>query len=397
MAMASAGLGGVVRGLYLVAMAIFVLTVGIGILNGTDTVDFARNWILTHVHSGTLGWISLSIVATASWFFSTTDRRLAIALTILVPVYIAAFAWAEPVPRAIAGSLLLVAIAFVFVWAWRAYLASDRSVAALGIVLGITTFAYGAVIGVVLQIQAAAAQAWLTGDAIGAHAAAMAFGYLVLVAMGVVEWQLGVTGRRRLGQVQMGALFAGGLILSIGLLASAGQAAGGLYLLAELVAVVAFVIRVGPRVVRVAWGRVGAVRHVGAAAIWILGALFLLMYIIVLFIGAKGDVASIPQGALIAADHSVFIGVMTNVLLGLIGTVGRTAERRAAWIDQVVFFGVNLGLIVFVVGLIAGVAEIKRVGAPVMGVAILLGLAVRAMDLWADRDPALPAGAALTA
>jgi hypothetical protein len=397
MAMASAGLGGVVRGLYLVAMAIFVLTVGIGILNGTDTVDFARNWILTHVHSGTLGWISLSIVATASWFFSTTDRRLAIALTILVPAYVAAFAWAEPLPRAIAGSLLLVAIVLVLIWTWRVYLAGDRGIAALGIVLGITTFAYGAVIGVVLQIQAAAAQAWLTGDAIGAHAAAMAFGYLVLVAMGVVEWQLGVTGRRRLGQVQMGALFAGGLILSVGLLASAGQAAGGLYLLAELVAVIAFVIRVGPRVMRVAWGRSGPVRQFGAAAIWILGALFLLMYIIVLFIGAKGDVASIPQGALIAADHSVFIGVMTNVLLGLIGTVGRSAERRAGWIDQLVFFGVNLGLIVFVVGLITGVAEIKRVGAPVMGSAILLGLAVRAMDLWADRDPALPAGAALKA
>jgi len=249
----------------------------------------------------------------------------------------------------------------------------------------------------ILQIQAAAAQAWLTGDAIGAHAAAMAFGYLVLVAMGVVEWQLGVAGRRRLGQVQMGALFAGGFILSIGLLASAGQAAGGLYLLAELIAVVAFVIRVAPSVLRVAWGRIGPARHFGIAAIWILGALLLLMYLIVLFVGAKGDVASIPQGALIAADHAVFIGVMTNVLLGLIGTVARSAERRAAWIDHMVFIGLNLGLIVFVVGLIAGVAEIKRVGAPVMGVAILIGLAVRAMDLWADREPALPSGPAIGA
>ena len=395
MAMASAGLGGVVRGLYLVAMAIFVLTVGIGILNGTDAVDFARNWILTHVHSGTLGWISLSIVATASWFFSTTDRRLAVALTILVPAYVAAFAWAQPLARAIAGSLLLVAIVLVFVWAWRTFLASDRGIAGLGIVLGITTFAYGAIIGVVLQIQAAAEQAWLTGDAIGAHAAAMAFGYLVLVAMGVVEWQLGVTGRGRLGQVQMGALFAGGLILSVGLLASQGQAAGGLYLLAELVAIVAFVVRVAPRVLRVPWGRIGPARHMGAAAIWVVGALLLLMYIIVLFIGAKGDPASIPMGALVAGDHAVFIGVMTNLLLGLIGRVARSTERRPAWVDHVVFFGVNLGLIVFVVGLITGVAEIKRVGAPVMGVAILVGLAVRAMDLWADRAPDLPSGAAL--
>ena len=391
MALASAGLGGVVRGLYLTAMAIFVFTVGIGILNGTDAVDFARNWILTHVHSGTLGWISLSIFATASWYFGTTDRRLAIALAVLVPVYVAAFAWAEPLPRAIAGTLLLIAIVAVFAWAWRTFLAGGRSLAGLGIVLGITTFAYGAVIGVVLQVQTAAGQLWLTGDAIGAHAAAMAFGYLVLVAMGVVEWQLGVTGRARLGQVQLVALFAGGLILSVGLLASAGQAAGGLYLLAELIAVVAFIVRVGPSALRVPWTRVGSARHVGAAAIWVVVALLLLMYLIALFIGAKGDVAAIPQGALIAGDHAVFIGVMTNLLLGLIGAISRSAGRRPAWLDHLVFWGVNLGLAIFVIGLIAVVPEIKRVGAPVMGVSILVGLAVRALDLWPDREPSLPA------
>lgn len=391
MTLASAGLGGVVRGLYLTAMAIFVLTVGIGILNGSDAVDFARNWILTHVHSGTLGWISLSIFATASWYFATTDRRLAVVLGVLVPLYVAAFAWAVPLPRAIAGTLLLVSIVTVALWVWRTYLAGPRTLAGLGIALGLTTFAYGAVIGVVLQIQAAAEQAWLTGDAIGAHAAAMSFGYLVLVAMGVVEWRLGVTGRVRLGQVQLVALFAGGLILSLGLLAGAGQAAGGLYLLAELIAVVAFVVRVAPSVLRVAWTRVGPARHVGAAAIWVVAALLLLMYLITLFIGAKGDITAIPQGALVAGDHAVFIGVMTNLLLGLIGTISRSGERRPAWLDHLVFWGVNLGLAIFIVGLIAVVPEIKRVGAPVMGVAILIGLAVRALDLWPEREQPLPA------
>jgi hypothetical protein len=56
-----------------------------------------------------------------------------------------------------------------------------------------------------------------------------------------------------------------------------------------------------------------------------------------------------------------------------------------------VFWGVNLGLAIFVIGLIAVVPEIKRVGAPVMGVSILVGLAVRALDLWPDREPLLPA------
>ena len=40
------------------------------------------------------------------------------------------------------------------------------------------------------------------------------------------------------------------------------------------------------------------------------------------------------------------------------------------------------GLAVFVVGLVLDAAAIKRIGAPIMGVAILLGLAVLAARLW---------------
>ena len=55
------------RGLFLVALAVFVVTVGIGILNGLDAVELSRDILLTHVHSGTLGWITLGIAATARW------------------------------------------------------------------------------------------------------------------------------------------------------------------------------------------------------------------------------------------------------------------------------------------------------------------------------------------
>ena len=388
MALASAGLGGVVRGLYLVAMAIFVLTVGIGILNGTDVVDFARNWILTHVHSGTLGWISLSIVATASWYFVTTDRRLAdraghprARLRRRVRVGRSRCRGRSPgTPPArrdrrssSSGS-------------GATFLAGERGIAGLGIVLGLSTFAYGAIIGVVLQIQAAAEQAWLTGDAIGAHAAAMAFGYLVLVAMGVVEWQL-----RRHRPTASGPGPGGGSVRGrphpVGRACWPAPARRPAACTCSPSSSRSWRSSSAwrPPSCAVAWARVGPARHIGAAAIWVVLALLLLMYLIVLFIGAKGDLASIPQGALIAGDHAVFIGVMTNLLLGLIGTVARTAERRPAWVDQLVFWGVNIGLAVFVVGLIAVVPEIKRVGAPVMGVAILLGLAVRAIDLWQER------------
>ena len=37
-----------------VALAVFIFTVVIGILNGMDVVDFDRKVLLAHVHGGTL-------------------------------------------------------------------------------------------------------------------------------------------------------------------------------------------------------------------------------------------------------------------------------------------------------------------------------------------------------
>lgn len=51
------------------AMMIFVVTVVMGILNGTDLVNLSHGAILAHVHSGTLGWITLSVFAGAAWIF----------------------------------------------------------------------------------------------------------------------------------------------------------------------------------------------------------------------------------------------------------------------------------------------------------------------------------------
>jgi hypothetical protein len=79
------------RDLLLVAMAVFVLNIVIGILNGADAVEFDHNQILTHVHAGTVGWLTLTIVASTFLLFRAADRRLMLALAILVPVYVVAF------------------------------------------------------------------------------------------------------------------------------------------------------------------------------------------------------------------------------------------------------------------------------------------------------------------
>jgi predicted membrane protein len=51
-----------------------------------------------------------------------------------------------------------------------------------------------------------------------------------------------------------------------------------------------------------------------------------------------------------------------------------------------VFWGVNIGLVGFVVGLATESVELKRIFSPIMGIAILVGLAVYAARLWRTRS-----------
>lgn len=60
---------GGIRAMFSTALVIFIVTVSIGILNGTDLVNFDHQALMGHVHSGTLGWISLSVFAASLWLF----------------------------------------------------------------------------------------------------------------------------------------------------------------------------------------------------------------------------------------------------------------------------------------------------------------------------------------
>jgi hypothetical protein len=362
-------------------MAVFVVNIVIGILNGADAVEFDRNQILTHVHAGTVGWLSLAIIASAFLLFRASDRRLTLALAVLVPVYVLAFYTGSFPFRAVAGTLLLAVIAWLVIWLWQAYLAGERSLPRLAVLLGLTTFGYGAVVGVLLQLQFALEIELVPGDGIGAHASAMTFGYLVMTAMGFIEWRLLRTGGLpALGVTQVAALFAGGLVISIGLLFGFEQAAGGLYLLTQLVAVVLFIARLWPTSLRVDWVGTDVARHLGAASIWVVGALVLFMYLVFSFITAENpdDPAAFPLNVLIASDHATYIGVITNIVVALLAGVLLARATFAGWARHLLFWGINLGLAVFVIGLIVDTAELKRIGAPVMGVTLLAALAVLA-------------------
>src|SRR5687767_5673809 len=104
-------------------MLIFAYTVVIGILNGTDIVEFEHKTLLTHVHTGTLGWITTSVFAAALWLFGGTAapgwrdtfaRVLPLATIVAVVAYNIAFAMTFGSGRpTIGGFVLLVIVGWV--------------------------------------------------------------------------------------------------------------------------------------------------------------------------------------------------------------------------------------------------------------------------------------------
>ena len=378
------------RDLYLVAMAVFVVTIVIGILNGADVVEFDNNALLTHVHSGTVGWLSLAIVASTFLLYRAADRRLMLALAVAVPVYVLAFYTGNLPFRAISGTALLLIIVWLVVWVWGRYRVGERSLPQLAVALGLTSFAYGAVIGVLIQVSMALDLDLVPGDRVGAHASAMTFGYIALTAMGIIEWRMrGTNNLPVLGVVQIGSLFIGGLIISGALLAGAEEIGGPLYLLTQIVAVVLFAVRIWPTALRAPWLAAQPARLFAIASVWTVLALILFMYLVSQVLANPEDPNALPVNILLASDHAVYIGVLTNIVVGLLSLLVLARGSAPAWASHLVFWGINIGLVVFVAGLIAESAELKRIGAPLMGAALLLALGVLASRLWStEPDPA---------
>jgi len=155
---------------------------------------------------------------------------------------------------------------------------------------------------------------------------------------------------------------------------------GGLNILCEFVAVAIFIARLWPTALRSSWGAPTGQRHIAFAAIVIPFSMGILVYLIVLA-ASSSDPTAVPTGLLIAFDHSVFIGVITNVTFGLIFALTDDVPTEAPWLRHTVFVGMNAGLLIFLIGLIAESSVVKEIGSPIMGISILVGIGILARRL----------------
>lgn len=381
-----------VRMMLRAALLLFTFTVVIGILNGTDLVDFDRKTLLAHVHAGTLGWITMSVLAGSFWLFALGDSRpsgtgvvtlLAIATPIAMAAYAGGFLLTYGVLRPIIGGTVLLCILGAYLWVLRQTPGRTMSVPHVGMLAALTMSLVGAVLGVLLGYRIANGSNVVPETAAEAHPAAMVVGFLVPVGMAFIEWVLdpnSVTKKATLaGWLQIGLPFLGGLLAMIGLLLEITPLVTfGVPF--EIIGLVILVVRMRGPLMAVRVTGDSPARHGLAGLIFLIVNISLLVYLVGKYFSKEIDP---PTNVLLALDHSIFIGVMTNSILAIIVLFRRPV---AAMVDHLVFAGLNLGLAGFVVGLLADSAPVKRVATPVMGLAILLALAISAPALGATDE-----------
>lgn len=196
-------LGAPARMLFRAATLIFLVTIIIGILNGLDLWDPPRSLLLTHVHAGTLGWITLAVIGVALRMFgeSADERavrngtRLAVAGIVATALYVVAFAIGTGVYRPATGTLMLAAVVWALVWVVGRWRHTPTTVPGVAMLLALASLVIGAVLGVLLGLFIAngslpGLSTESASNLAGAHPPAMLVGYLVLAGTAVAEWLL---------------------------------------------------------------------------------------------------------------------------------------------------------------------------------------------------------------
>jgi hypothetical protein len=389
------------RSAFQYGLVIFALTALLGLANATQLFGaLDRNTLLTHLHSGTLGWITMGVIGLSIWLFGADGKNTAIRVSAAsTAAYVLAFWSGNFYARGIFG---VTELAVVYYWWWfvvsrgMAEGFGRLDIPKLSVIFGLTTLAIGSTLGVIVQvILATGGTVPQSPDLVGAHASAQTGGYLVLVAAGFIEWQLTGGGRRTAaGLVQIALLFVSGLLLAFSLLLAAqlgpelSQALPGIATVLSLIGALVVAFRLGRAALGVSWVA-GAKRHLAMAVGFLVLAKILEAILVQQFIAAQGDFTKVSVGLLHALDHSYFVGLMTNMAFGAILVLTADRPRAWPWADQLIFWGLNIGAIGFVAVLIvAGSGEGAKPFthpvsfiAPIMGLAALLGIATFSIRL----------------
>jgi hypothetical protein len=165
----------------------------------------------------------------------------------------------------------------------------------------------------------------------------------------------------------------------------------------SIIATVIFLVRVGGSVVTTNWMETGSRRHYAIAVPWVI--VNIVVTIIAISIIISKGINNAPFNLFIAADHAIFIGVMVNMVFGLIQDFIPSDQRHIApWTENVVFWVMNLALVGFITTLLLNQSAGEKFFVPFQGAAILVGIVVYSMRLAAtDGGSSAPTAEAASA
>ncbi len=384
-------LDGQVRVTLRVALLIFVYTIGIGILNGLDLVEFSRQQLLSHLHGGTLGWMTLAIIAATQWLFVDqeaaipersvrTIRGFAYLAAIAVPLYVLAFATTFGLGRPLGGSATLIALIGVAVWSYGRVREVTLTVPRLLILLGLTSSVIGGGFGVLNGFAIAFEWTWVPESFFEAHPGTMEIGFTMPVAMGLAEWgmKIGTPDEppNRWGIAQA-VLMMVAFVWVLGFILAGQEEIVGIGIMFGIVAIAIFFGRLRHFVRTTSLFARAPSRHALAGGV-LLGVT--MVYIFVAISAVQGDFAAMPRGQTLSFIHLLAVGATTNALLAFVIHLSRRVSDVST-IDDVIFWGVNIGLIGFVVALTTDVRGLILVFVPIMGLALLVAIGAHLLPL----------------
>ena len=373
-----------VRPLFKAAMVIFVITIVIGVLNGTDVWDPPRNTLLTHVHAGTLGWVTLGVFAAAFWMFDNDDVSSGALPTfsiVALSLYVFAF-WSgdifdttESIQRPIGGTLAFIAMSWMFIWVLRAKRGKTWNVAEFGMALSLGFLVLGAILGVLLGLQLADVEIVPAENAqqlYESHPGAMVAGYVVLAGLAMIEWlmpgrQVPTLRQSRAGLIQMLLLFAAGILLVVGFLLDQ-EAIYSLGVPLQIIGAIILVVRFRKQLAPSQWGGAAINRFARMPVIGLLIVVALIAYLISQFMGGAAFEEIAPTA--VTFDHVNFLMVITNLLFGMMVVASEVSEASA----KAIWWGLNLGVVGFAIGIISEEAILKRIFTPILGIALLYAI-----------------------
>jgi hypothetical protein len=382
-----------IRLLLQAAMVIFVYTVVIGILNGTDLVEFGHQTILTHVHTGTLGWITMSVLAGSLWMFGATRKtgwRDSVmswlpAVTILAVVaYNIAFGTTHGSARPTVGGFMLLVIVVWLVWIFGSIKDAVLSVPRLAVLAALVTAVTGGLLGVLLGVMIATGNEILPGDAEASHPATMVIGFLIPIGMALSEWyvrpELRETTATTPGKYQVILPFIGGFFVTAGLLADSPPLIS-VSLPFEIIGVTILVVRLWPGLRNLRMSEGSSALLAAPTSFWLVANIVMFVYLIARY---KGDFDDARISLILALDHMMFIGVLSNSLFAQVRSAATEVKPAAV---QVLFWLMNIGLAGFALGLIADASILKQIFTPIMGLGILHGVVLFTIALQRGGTP----------